>query len=177
MQASSSKQGAQWQKLSHVEDSVRTSYENKNGNGLFWAVICGPSFKTLQSNDNDKLSDRVLNSVSGTSLSFQGPSVPMKAILAHMTWDSGHSGPTALQAYVSTWSTSTFYHLLNAKPSIERFTYIICKLEEITTTTTIDEEPRSKALITLLPVTKLSNSLSFIGLHSYAVSVRNCSPL
>ena len=45
--------------------------------------------------------------------------------------------------------------LLNARPSTAHFTYIICTLEEITITTITDEEPRSKAFITLLLVTNL----------------------
>ena len=81
----------------------------------------------------------------------------MKAILAqgHETQDSVVPLPCRLPEHLKLVHT-----LLNARPSIGHFTYIICKLEEITTTTITGEEPRSKAFITLLLVTNLRKSLS-----------------
>lgn len=53
------------------------------------------------------------------------------------------------------------------------FTYITCKLEDAPSP--IDEETRSKSLITLLLVTKLGKRVNLIGLHICAVSVQIAS--
>lgn len=93
--------------------SVRNWDGNQNGNELFWAASHSP-FPLKQI--GTKFCQWQL-------LSILGPSVPIKAFLAFVTWDSGHSGSTALGVCISTWGTSTLSF-------IGHFTYIICKLED-----------------------------------------------